>query len=65
VLAAAFLAALLNRLSRITFDAAFAAAFEVVSFGALLCVNALPAAFRAVLLVEVRKVFEAARAAFF
>lgn len=63
MLAAAFRAALLNRLSRMTFEAAFAAALEVVSLGALLCVKALPAAFLAVLLVDVRNVFDAALAA--
>jgi hypothetical protein len=60
VLAAAFLAALLKRLSLITFEAAFAANLEVVSLGALLWVKALPAALLAVLLVDVLSVFDAA-----
>lgn len=63
VLAAAVLAALLVRPSRNTFDAAFAAAADVRSLGALLCVRALPAAFLTVLLVDVRSTLAAARAA--
>lgn len=63
MLAAAVLAALLVRPSRRTFDAAVAAAGDVRSFGALLCVRALPAAFRAVVLLEVRKTLAAAVAA--
>ena len=63
MLAAAVFAALLVRPSRNTLDAAFAAPAEVRSFGALLCVSALPAAFLTVLLVEVRKTLAAAPAA--
>ena len=63
MLAAAVLAALLVRPSRNTLDAALAAAAEVRSLGALLCVNALPAAFRTVVLLEVRKTLAAALAA--
>lgn len=63
MLAAAVLAASLVRPSRNTFDAAFAAGADVRSLGALLCVNALPAAFLTALLVEVLNTLAAARAA--
>lgn len=63
MLAAAVLAALLVRASRSTLEAAFAAAAEVRSLGALLCVSALPAALLTVELVDVRSTFDAARAA--
>lgn len=63
MLAAAVFAALLVRPSRNTLEAALAAAAEVRSFGALLWVRALPAAFLTVLLVDVRNTLAAARAA--
>lgn len=62
-LPAADFAALLVRPSLSTSDAALAAAFEVTSRGALLCVSALAAALFTVLLVEVRRALEALRAA--
>lgn len=63
MLAAAVFAALLVRPSRNTLEAAFAAPAEVRSLGALLWVKALPAAFRTVVLLDVRKTFAAALAA--
>jgi hypothetical protein len=53
------LAALLVLPSRNTFEAAFAAFFDVVLLGVLLCVRALAAADFTVLLVEVRNALDA------
>ena len=63
MLAAAVFADLLVRPSVKTLDAAFAAAADVRSLGALLCVRALPAALLTVVLVDVRSTLAAARAA--
>jgi len=63
VLAAAVFAAALVRPSRNTLEAALAAAADVRSTGALLCVRALPAAVLTALLVEVCKTLDAALAA--